>query len=114
MRGTNIFDLLEQQRIAYHVSDPFRGELENFHAVSAAIRAEQIDFAFVYWPGLDGLLHQVGNQSPAIGPKLLHYQHWISRLVETARRHCRQTALYIFSDHGMANCPQHLDLRGPG
>ncbi len=110
-RGPNIFDHLEQHRIPYHVSDPTRTELENFHAVSAALRAEQPDFAFVYWPGLDGLLHQVGNQSPQIAPKLRHYEHWLHRLLETAHRHYRQTHLYIFSDHGMANCDHHVDLR---
>src|SRR5207302_3978817 len=58
-RGPNIFDFLELRDIPYHVSDPARKESENLAAVTAAIKAESIDFAFVYWPELDGLLHRV-------------------------------------------------------
>src|SRR6185436_18511223 len=46
-RGPNIFDLLESERIPYHVSDPARTETQNRDDLLAAIRAESIDFAFV-------------------------------------------------------------------
>src|SRR5437667_2794706 len=68
-RGPNIFDFLKTRDIAYHVSDPARSESENLEAVLAAARSEEIDFAFLYWPDLDGLLHRAGNRSPEIGPK---------------------------------------------
>src|ERR1051325_632625 len=56
-RGPNIFDYLEERGVAYHVSDPTRSEEKNLEALSRKIRDEAIDFAFLYWPGLDGLLH---------------------------------------------------------
>src|SRR5882724_4256721 len=46
-RGPNIFDFLQTRDIACHVSDPARNESENLEAVRAAIRSEQIDFAFL-------------------------------------------------------------------
>jgi hypothetical protein len=110
-RGPNIFDYLEQRAIPYHVSSPARGERENLGALLTDIRDERIDFAFLYWPGLDGLLHSVGNQSPEIGPKLSSYERWLEQLHSVAKEHYADIRLYIFSDHGMANCDRLLDLK---
>lgn len=110
-RGTNIFDYLEKRRIPYHVSEPARGEQGNLEALEQDIRAELIDFAFLYWPELDGLLHRVGNQSPEVPEKLRDYENRITRLLACTREHYREVRLYIFSDHGMANCDKHINLR---
>src|SRR5204863_9860517 len=110
-RGTNIFDLMEASDIAYHVSDPVRSEEENRDRLIAEILGERIDFAFVYWPELDGLLHRVGNRSPEISPKLHSYEQWIELLLSAARAHYDEVRLYVFSDHGMADCVEHLDLK---
>ena len=110
-RGSNIFDFLEERGIPYHVSDPTRSETQNLNDLLAGVRAEQIDFAFVYWPELDGLLHRVGNQSPEVPCKLRSYEERLEQLCTEARRHYDDVRLYVFSDHGMANCDEHLDLR---
>ena len=109
--GPNIFDYLEEHRVAYHVSLPERTELENMDALLTDIEGESIDFAFLYWPGLDGLLHQVGNQSPEIPAKLRLYEQWLAKLIPETRKHYSEVRLYVFSDHGMANCDELLDLR---
>jgi predicted AlkP superfamily pyrophosphatase or phosphodiesterase len=110
-RGANIFDYLRVRNIAYHVSDPVRSEMENLHSLTNAVRAEGIDFAFVYWPDLDGLLHRVGNQSMEVPLKLRIYERWIERLLDVAQEHYEEVRLYVFSDHGMANCDEQLDLK---
>jgi predicted AlkP superfamily pyrophosphatase or phosphodiesterase len=110
-RGPNIFDYLEEHRIAYHVSDPNRTEEASLAALIDDINSEKIDFAFLYWPGLDGLLHNVGNLSPEIGVKLREYETWINQLMVASRAHYEEIRLYVFSDHGMANCDTLLDLR---
>jgi Uncharacterized proteins of the AP superfamily len=110
-RGPNIFDYLQERSIPYHVSSPNRSEKDNLDALTNDIRHEQIDFAFLYWPGLDGLMHSVGNQSPEIGAKLAIYEEWLEQLVSLAREHYSEVRLYVFSDHGMANCDQFLDLK---
>jgi hypothetical protein len=110
-QGPNIFDFLEERRIAYHVSAPQKDEAGNLAALLQDVRSERIDFAFLYWPGLDGLLHQVGNQSPQIGPKLREYETWIKTLCSVASQHYEEVRLYVFSDHGMANCDERLDLK---
>ncbi|MDB6033541.1 MAG: Type phosphodiesterase/nucleotide pyrophosphatase [Verrucomicrobiales bacterium] len=110
-RGDNIFDFLERRGIRYHVSDPDQTELANMEAAICQIASEQIDFAFVYWPDLDGLLHRVGNKSQEIPLKLRLYEQRLERLLAVAQDHYEEVRLYVFSDHGMANCDIHLDLK---
>jgi len=110
-RGANIFDLLEARQIPYHVSDPGCSETENLTSLIGEIRLERIDFAFVYWPELDGLLHMVGNRSVEVPAKLRLYEQRLEQLLLHANEHYQEVRLYIFSDHGMANCTEYLDLK---
>ena len=109
--GPNIFDRLQERGIPYHVSVPARGENGNLEALLADIATEKLDFAFLYWPDLDGLMHRVGNDSAEIPRKLRAYEAQIARLLAGARAHYEDVRLYIFSDHGMANCDHQIDLR---
>lgn len=109
--GPNIFDYLTSHRIPYFVTDTTRSEEANRDTLIADIQAERIDFAFQYWAGLDGLLHSVGNQSPEIPAKLRVYEDWIQQVLSAARGHYQDVRLYVFSDHGMANCDRLLDLK---
>lgn len=110
-RGPNIFDHLQDNAIQYHVSDPTLSEQGNLDRLITDIDQEKIDFAFLYWPDLDGLLHRVGNQSPEVPAKLRAYEPWIEGLMRHALSHYDEVKLTIFSDHGMANCDVHIDLK---
>jgi predicted AlkP superfamily pyrophosphatase or phosphodiesterase len=110
-RGPNIFDILEEKKVPYYVTNPSLPEEEHLRLLLDDIKSKRIDFAFQYWAGLDGLLHMVGNDSPEIPKKLEHYERWINQVMETARLHYQHVDLHVFSDHGMANCDQLLDLR---
>jgi len=110
-RGPNIFDHLRDRGIPYHVSDPARSESQNLEHLLDDITKERIDFAFLYWPDLDGLLHRVGNLSSEVPRKLRAYEQGLGHLMEVARAHYEDVRLYVFSDHGMANCDKLLDLR---
>lgn len=110
-RGSNIFDFLEERRLPYYVSDPAKTESENLGELILQIRKEQIDFAFLYWPELDGMLHRLGNESSEIPRKLREYERWIGELLSAAQSHYSEVHLYVFSDHGMANCDELLDLK---
>jgi predicted AlkP superfamily pyrophosphatase or phosphodiesterase len=110
-RGPNIFDYLTEKNIPYHVSDPAKTEEQNLADLLLELQRESVDFAFLYLPALDGLLHSVGNRSPRIGTKLRQYEEAISTLLAVANRHYAELRLYVFSDHGMANCNELLDLR---
>jgi hypothetical protein len=110
-KGKNIFDFLEEQGIAYHGSVPEKNEAQNLADLKGAIQKEEIDFAFLYWPDLDGLLHSVGNQSEKIPEKLRAYERDLEQLMALAKKHYSEVRLYVFSDHGMANCDELLDLK---
>src|SRR5690606_33569494 len=86
-RGPNIFDFLSKNRIQYFGSDPDKKEEENRDDLIAAIEEEEIDFAFSYWPGLDGLLHSVGNQSPEVPKRLRMYEEWVKKVMQAAQDH---------------------------
>jgi predicted AlkP superfamily pyrophosphatase or phosphodiesterase len=109
--GPNIFDHLKDRGIPYHVSDPTRTERQNLDALLGEIDRESIDFAWLYWPDLDGVLHRVGNLSPEVPAKLDAYEPWLAELMAKALQHYEKVSLTIFSDHGMANCDILLDLR---
>jgi hypothetical protein len=110
-RGANIFDFLEKRQIPYFVSDPCRSEAQNLSDLVVRIRKEQIDFSFLYWPELDGLLHRLGNDSPEVPAKLREYETWVEELLRAAQNHYAEVHLFVFSDHGMANCDELLDLK---
>ncbi len=109
-RGSNIFDFLLDQNIPYFVSDPALSEEQNREVLCNELTKESIDFAFMYWPGLDGLMHMVGNDSPEVPVRLRMYEDWINRVLQAAEGHYEEVRLFVFSDHGMANCDEHLDL----
>jgi hypothetical protein len=109
--GPNIFDFLQEHKISWHASDPGKREEENLEDLIAQLKTESIDFAFAYLPELDGLLHRVGNKSPEVPEKLKGYESWIEWVLDTAMEHYQAVHLYVFSDHGMANCDEHLDLK---
>jgi hypothetical protein len=95
--GSNIFDYLAAQNIPYYVSDPAGGEFSNLAALREKIQAEEIDFAFQYWPALDGLLHALGNRSPEIPVKLRVYEDWIGQLMTA----CTNTVQPFSKDTGV-------------
>ena len=110
-RGQNIFDVLEKRQVNYFASNPDKTEEENLFDLLAAIQTGEIDFAFSYWPGLDGLLHRVGNRSPEIPARLRVYEKWIEKVFRAAHEFYEEVPLFVFSDHGMANCEELLDLK---
>ena len=110
-RGPNIFDFLVENKIPYFVTDTTKSEEQNRDDIIAAIKAERVDFVFQYWAGLDGLLHMVGNKSPEVPAKLRVYEDWIEKVLAAAKNHYSEVHLYIFSDHGMANCDELVDLK---
>jgi hypothetical protein len=108
--GENIFDTLTQRQVPHFTSDPAKSEEENRDELLAHIAEGEIEFAFVYWAGLDGLLHRVGNDSPEIPARLRVYEQWIEQVERLAGECYEGVDLHVFSDHGMANCDAHLDL----
>ena len=109
-RGDNIFDLLERNKVSYHVSDWHDGEEANLQACEQAILNDDIEFAFLYMASMDGLLHQVGKESDQVDTKLAWYEDKLRELLSTAREKFSDVRVFICSDHGMATVNQDIDM----
>ena len=111
-RGPNIFDFLEEREFRYHVSAPEKPKRRTSQALIKDIRAEPIDFAFLYWAGL-GWPAASGGQSIAGSARqsCASTNSGSTTLLAAAEKHYAEVRLYVFSDHGMANCDELLDLK---
>lgn len=108
----SIFDVLREAQIDFHCSDWRSSEGTNLLSALTAVSRPETEWAFVYLPGLDGLMHEVGTRSPAVEEKLKFYEGWIRRLERNARRHHGHVRLTVMSDHGMSDVKQHCDVEG--
>lgn len=109
--GSNIFDVLERQQVAYSVSSVDRSEEENLGDLLSDVSKQCIDFAFLHWPGLRRLMRRVGTNSSQIPEKLRGYELWLDKLMTVAKMNYDEVRLYVFSDQGMANCERAFDLQ---
>ncbi|HIG30454.1 MAG TPA: nucleotide pyrophosphatase [Verrucomicrobiales bacterium] len=109
--GLSIVDHLEELNIPHHVSDPDKSENEDHRDLLQAIDSGNIDFAFSYWPCLDGLLHRVGNDSPLIPQKLAEYESWLKQIQVATQKNYEGVHFYVFSDHGMADFRNPIDIK---
>lgn len=109
-RGENIFDRLEQAGTRYHVSNWRQTEEANLESLRSDVEQGEIRFAFLYLAAMDGLLHQVGKESPKVDEKMAWYAQQLEDLLDLAARHHRQVRLFVCSDHGMATVHTQIDL----
>jgi len=109
--GSNISDFSQGIGNPLPLSDPTRSEGENFDAVLNDVKAGRINFGFVYWPDLDGLRTARGINRHGFRRNFAVYEDRIRRLMDMAKEQYEEVRLYVFSDHGMANCDTQLDLK---
>ena len=108
----SIFDVLGDAQVAYHCSNWRSDEGTNLLAALSAVTLPQTRWAFVYLPGLDGLMHAVGTKDSEVGKRLTFYEGWIRRLYKAARRHHDHVRLTVMSDHGMTDVTRRCDVEG--
>lgn len=97
----NIADLLEDNRIPYHISNWRLKEIENVEALISEIRKGEIRFAFLYTAAMDGLLHMVTKTGKEVSTKLDWYEQQIKRVMRELEAHYQDIYFAVFSDHGM-------------
>jgi hypothetical protein len=67
----------------------------------------------VYLPGLDGLLHAEGSGGERVQSHLRWYESALRKLVEVAEANSEDSAVYLFSDHGMSDVHAGVDMIDP-
>lgn len=112
-RGTTVFDDVAASGVRALVRDWRTPEVEALGEFEEQLQAGEVGWGLVYLPGLDGLLHAEGSTGPGVARHLEWYEGWVRRLREAARRGASEVQLYLFSDHGMSDVAEGIDLIGP-
>jgi predicted AlkP superfamily pyrophosphatase or phosphodiesterase len=110
MRTDTIFDHCAAKGIRYHCSNWRKSEPEVIADLREEIKKGQIEFAYLYLPKLDAVMHQYGTVAPQVEQKIRSLEEQVKSISELANEHYDEVALYAISDHGMANIKGNVDL----
>lgn len=113
LSGTTMFDQLQAANVPYHCSNWRKSEAQCREDLKAEIREGKIEFAYLYQPRLDGLMHNVGTRDPRVKAKLEAYEQELKAILALAETHYDEVAFYAFSDHGMTDVVGTVDLIAP-
>jgi predicted AlkP superfamily pyrophosphatase or phosphodiesterase len=105
-----IFDELRARDMPFSLSDWRQSESDNLNKLRRDIQTDRPSFAYLYLAGLDGILHKHGTESAEVARHLAYYDAQLRDILAFAGDHYRDVRMYVFSDHGMTNVHQHLDL----
>lgn len=112
-RGRTVFDDVAESGVRSLVRNWRTPEADAFAQFEVALRGDGFDWGLVYLPGLDGLLHSEGSGGEGVAAHLRWYEDSVRRLVEAAQANGRESAIYLFSDHGMSDVRRGLDVIRP-
>ncbi len=107
-----IFDYLQSNNLPYFCIDGNQSDSDNVAAAREVIAGGNIQFYYLYFGALDGIMHKNGAESPLMFEKLAWYEQQISSLTDLAKRHFDAVRLYVFSDHGMLTVTKHCNVWG--
>jgi hypothetical protein len=105
-----VFDVLRERQVPSSVSDWRLPELARCAELSRELDRGRIRFAFLFLGGLDAVLHVYGTQAEEVAQHLRVYERELSKLVERAQSSYSSVDLFIFSDHGMTDVSEKIDL----
>lgn len=110
IKGETIFDVMIEKKYPYYVSNWRLGETDNFKNIRSALETGKPKFAYLFLGELDALMHRIGNEHEEVKLKVKSYETRINGLLDFAHKHYENINFYIFSDHGMANITDTVDL----
>lgn len=110
--GNSIFDLLLEEEVPFYVNPSVTvTEEQQWRKAIAAIRDEKISFAYLMLGKLDAVMHAEGTKGDAIDRQIARYDHQIRTLLQLAENHYEEVVWYIFSDHGMHDVTEPVDIQ---
>lgn len=105
-----IFDSLRDWDVPFAATDWRRSETQNLASVQTSLAEQEIRFAYLYLPDLDGVLHRYGPKADQVSEKISWYEDRIRRVLATAEANYEDVRLFVFSDHGQAQVQGEVDL----
>ena len=107
----NLYDVLSEKKVDFHISDWHLSDAENYLAAGKAVEDGK-NFLFVYTASFDGVLHDKINDVPAITAKLDEIGRQIGHLYRKAEEYAENVHLTVISDHGMTPLAGTVDIMG--
>ncbi|MFH1756375.1 MAG: alkaline phosphatase family protein, partial [Candidatus Latescibacterota bacterium] len=107
----SLFDALIDRGISYRLWNYRTPERENMRDLISAMQDDH-SVLFFYTAELDALMHRYGIFHEAVGEKLTEYQRFIERILEEGAKSAVDVRIHIFSDHGMIDVAEVVDLWG--
>ncbi|MFQ5511644.1 MAG: alkaline phosphatase family protein [Candidatus Krumholzibacteriia bacterium] len=104
-----LFDDLVGRGVRYRLWNYRTPEASNFSALQDAISGDA-EVLFFYTPELDALMHHVGIFHEQVGSKLESYEAQVRALLRRAEQAGKTVSVYLFSDHGMTDVHEVVDL----
>ena len=107
----SLFDALCAQGTSYRLWNYRTSEEENMRELLGAISSDD-QILFFYTAELDALMHRRGIFHKQVGQKLAQYQNFIEQILDTGAAAGIDVNIHVFSDHGMIDVSQVIDLWG--
>jgi len=107
----SLFDALTAGGVSYRLWNYRTPEERNMRELLAAMEGES-RILFFYTAELDALMHKRGIFHEQVGDKLAQYQNFVKQILETGERMGIDVNVHIFSDHGMIDVSDTIDLWG--
>ncbi|MGB5791242.1 alkaline phosphatase family protein, partial [Poseidonibacter sp.] len=85
-------------------------DLDQDIALKKEIDKKEIEFSYLYLPTLDGVMHTYGTEHQNTKDKLQWLEKQIEDVYDYAQDNYDEVSLHIFSDHGMCDTKDSVDL----
>ena len=108
-----IFDYLRDNHIPFYLSDWRAPEETNLQVLKNDLGKGEIVFGYLYMAAMDAILHADGTSSQRVTDKIRWYDRQMRDVLNVARNNYDDIHLYIFTDHGMTNTIENVDLMAP-
>lgn len=110
--GYSIFDHLLKHRVPFYVKpDSSTSDETQWDDVQKAIKDKNISYAYLMLGQLDAVMHAKGNAHPDVTKVVKKFDEKIRNLIDLANQNYQEVAWYVFSDHGMHNVSNEIDLQ---
>jgi predicted AlkP superfamily pyrophosphatase or phosphodiesterase len=102
MKTDTIFDWCVANQIPYYCSNWRHPEPEIIKENLQQIALGKIQFAYVYLPALDAVMHKYGPSHAEVARKIASLEAQVEKIHHYASKVYDEVSLYVISDHGMA------------
>lgn len=106
-----LFDALNRKGWKVGRSNWKKNDQHNLKMCEQAVQQDDINFYYLYLSEFDAHQHEHGALSDSSLSKLAWYEKQLRELISKARDRFETVELQLFSDHGMCNIEEYINLK---